>query len=899
MTSGYKINPCLAPSRSLNNRTLASSATKYLEAEYPMRLTLRTLLAYLDDVLDPADKEELAQKIASSEFAEDLVHRTRDTVRRLRLSAPQVVGTGMGLDPNTVAEYLDNVMPPEQVGDFERICLESDVHLAEATACHHVLTMVLGSPADVDPATRQRMYKIPGELENRKQLRVEPAHKTAGFAAAVPAAAPMPVTTIPTAVVERPQRAEVPDYLRAGSWWRSTNALIAFAALVLIGTGVLFFTGLAGWFGQKPGTPPPFAQNSASPTSETPVSPSTATDDTLPSPPSTTVPLNEPATSAVAESKPLVVPASPPQPLTPGLPQSAATAATPPAPPTTTPPLAQPSAPAATASDRYAATNTPSAASPATAPPAESSAAPVAPPADAAAAPAPLKTAGPDPVRPPIPPATKEPVPGTTELPAAATVSAAPQLPVPPIPLPTDSAAGNALPANESAKTEVPPPNALATANPALPKEMPAPPPASPADVDSKNNQPAAPAAASPATPPAAPPDSGTYMGGKTVLLRYDDKAGSWFRVEPRATVVPGERLLSLPEFRPKITLTSGTQLDLSGGSQILIIGNAGDNAAAQPAANGVVPTIELVYGRMVFINPTNSEQSVHLKLGPANGSAKLIRNARLGVEVMRKFVPGLDPRQSPAPVETWLYAPDGGIVWHDAAGEKTIDKGARWTLTDAGAGEINPDTAPPEWIDSEPVLQQSEQRYGAPVIESTLVTSAPAEAQLLEIFGRKDRKEVKSLATRSSIYVGLFQPFIDALRDTDQKASWKNHIDTLRAAMALSPDSAKRVYQAFVDQRGKPAAADLFEMLCSYNAEQIGTTPEAMKTGALAKLIDWLENDNLDYRVLAVQDLQELTGKRLMQNPAASLSERNQNVRRWRTRLEAGDLKPVSAKAE
>lgn len=857
-----------------------------------MRLTLRTLLAYLDDVLDPADKEELSQKIASSEFAEDLVHRTRDTVRRLRLSAPQVVGTGMGLDPNTVAEYLDNVMPPEQVGDFERICLESDVHLAEATACHHVLTMVLGSPADVDPVTRQRMYKIPGELENRKQLRVEPAHTTAGFTAAAPAAAPMPVTTIPSAVVERPQRAEVPDYLRAGAWWRSTNALIAFAALVLIGTGILFFTGLAGWFGQKPSTPPPLAQNSAPPTSETPATPPTATEDTLPSPPPATVPANEPTANTVAESKPLVMPTSPPQPFTPGLPQPAATNVTAQAPPTATTP------------ERYAVANTPPTAtntSPATpaaaAPPAESSAAPVAPPADAAVSPAPQATAGPDPVRPPIPPATKEPVPGTTEPPAAATASTTPQLPVPPIPLPTDSAAGNAPLAKQSAKTEVPPPNALAAANPAPPKEMPALPPAPPAANDSKNNQPAAPADSSPATP-AAPPDSGTYMGGKTVLLRYDDKVGSWFRVEPRATVVPGERLLSLPEFRPKITLTSGMQLDLSGGSQI-VIGNAGDSAAAPPAANGIVPTIELVYGRMVFINPTNAEQSVYLKLGPANGSAKLIRNARLGVEVMRKFVPGLDPRQSPAPVETWLYAPDGGIVWHDAAGEKTIDKGARWTLTDAGAGEINPDTAPPEWIDSEPVLQQSEQRYGAPVIESTLVTSAPAEAQLLEIFGRKDRKEVKSLATRSSIYVGLFQPFIDALRDTDQKASWKNHIDTLRAAMALSPDSAKKVYQAFVDQRGKPAAADLFEMLCSYNAEQVGTTPDTMKTGALLKLIDWLEDDNLDYRVLAVHDLQDLTGKRLMPNPAAPLAERNQNVRRWRTRLEAGDLKPASAKAD
>ena len=43
--------------------------------------------------------------------------------------------------------------------------------------------------------------------------------------------------------------------------------------------------------------------------------------------------------------------------------------------------------------------------------------------------------------------------------------------------------------------------------------------------------------------------------------------------------------------------------------------------------------------------------------------------------------------------------------------------------------------------------------------------------------------------------------------------------------------------------------------------------------------------------------DLGEITGKQLMPNPAASSTVRKQNVRRWRDRLEAGELKPVSGR--
>src|ERR1700716_1223722 len=125
-----------------------------------VRLTLRTLLAYLDDQLDPAEIKTIGQKVAESDAAQELIARIKQVTRRRRLTTPTDGGPGGRFDPNRVAASLDNDLSGEEIAEIEKICLESDVHLAEIAATHQILTLVLGEPALVPPTARERMYGL-------------------------------------------------------------------------------------------------------------------------------------------------------------------------------------------------------------------------------------------------------------------------------------------------------------------------------------------------------------------------------------------------------------------------------------------------------------------------------------------------------------------------------------------------------------------------------------------------------------------------------------------------------------------------------------------------------------------------------------------------------------------
>lgn len=473
-----------------------------------MRLTLRTMLAYLDDILEPTDAEEIGRKIEENEVATNLVNRIRDTTRRLRLGAPKLHGRGMGVDPNTVAEYLDNTLPAERVPEFEKVCLESDVHLAEVASAHQILTLVLGEPAHVEPASRERMYRLAGARDRTVDAaaagHIPPPHADELQQPATRAARPKP---------------EIPGYLREEQPLRSrlVPVVVAAALLMMLGVVVMQVVGpLDGFFATQPTAEPP----------ERDAAVAEAADAQPPAP--------------VAESLPDEAPQDEP-----GQP----TLAAPPSPVPDKATDALPEEPTETATARAVQPVSDEAAADAEEPADEPLAEPplpvdVLPPTQsdvADAAPSETPVIEPQP-REEMPLEEAVPVDVSPDAGEVADVVETPAVPLPEVP--------------QDPATDVPPND---------------PRPAAAAGV-ARRIEPLAPVEApQPEAPPREEPavGLGRLLADSDVVLRLDPSTDEWQQLPSAQIVYPGDRLLALPTFRTTIMLSAGVTVKVLGGSEV------------------------------------------------------------------------------------------------------------------------------------------------------------------------------------------------------------------------------------------------------------------------------------------------------------------------------------------
>lgn len=225
-----------------------------------MRLTLRSLLAYLDEVLEPADMEEIRKKLDENEFTRNLEQTVRHTADNPDITAPAPTGPQMVIDPNRVAEYLDNVMPAEQVEEFEKQVLASEEMIAELANAHHILKLILDQPVRVPAPRREKMYHL---MDKAKELDEQAAKEPQPSAsdqlereavAAVSGVRPeevqteLPAQAADTTPKEKQPREkqEIPEYLREEEpAWRGLVPVVIVAVILV---AVLFI-----WQVMKPG----------------------------------------------------------------------------------------------------------------------------------------------------------------------------------------------------------------------------------------------------------------------------------------------------------------------------------------------------------------------------------------------------------------------------------------------------------------------------------------------------------------------------------------------------------------------------------------------------------------------------------------------------------------------
>ena len=93
--------------------------------------------------------------------------------------------------------------------------------------------------------------------------------------------------------------------------------------------------------------------------------------------------------------------------------------------------------------------------------------------------------------------------------------------------------------------------------------------------------------------------------------------------------------------------------------------------------------------------------------------------------------------------------------------------------------------------------------------------------------------------------------------------------------------------------QRVHGDSADEFRrLLFSYS-------PQDLRDGADRRLVDYLSHESLGFRVLAINNLRQITGRTLFYNPHVPALRRRTPLQAWNEKLGRGEIRYVSAPPE
>jgi Mg-chelatase subunit ChlD len=124
-----------------------------------MRLTLRTLIAFRDQVLPEHQQNQLAARIQNADFAQQILSRFEDVTRS------EIGDELLSLDANVTANYLDSSMSVAATQRFEEVAITNDDLLSEVAECHRILASHDARRCDnVVSELRHRLYQATSDV---------------------------------------------------------------------------------------------------------------------------------------------------------------------------------------------------------------------------------------------------------------------------------------------------------------------------------------------------------------------------------------------------------------------------------------------------------------------------------------------------------------------------------------------------------------------------------------------------------------------------------------------------------------------------------------------------------------------------------------------------------------
>jgi len=293
---------------------------------------------------------------------------------------------------------------------------------------------------------------------------------------------------------------------------------------------------------------------------------------------------------------------------------------------------------------------------------------------------------------------------------------------------------------------------------------------------------------------------------------------------------------------------------------------------------------LRIEYGRAVIMPLAQPGTRLRLLIGEREGTITFgDAESVVAVSVRRVRHAGSNPETDPVMVLATVYATRGEAVWEESPGGELVrlSAPARLDLDDKHTRTPRVTNEFPNWVVAETVgLLDSR---ASVTLAGSLRPDRSAGLGLMELAEHR-QKEVRWLAMRCLAHLGRFDSMVAVLDDVDQRADWADYIMQLRAAIRFSPDIAAGLRQSLEKQYGKDSAA-LYRMLWGY-------TQDELKNGQDAKLVEYLNYDSLPMRVLSFWNLKNITGLGLFYRPSDQPAKRQLSIRRWKERLDAGEIR-------